>query len=417
MNEPQQLQLLAEQSWPVFERKLRRYTKWQKIKKSVLFGGVLSLVILAGLQLGNEGEQTKKKPESQKAKPLENPKMSPIGSTQKNTRTPDGLLAATPLLEPLQMYAIGTDSLLPMMHDLQLTNTQEKTLRKKADLLMAFVTLNINANSWSLQDNKHSLAAIIGKETLLILNLMYGNDSLPAYPNLSKDECFYRPSFFANDCFIHLAQYDVSEWITTPIQARVIRNRITPPQYLSQRARRSNAVSIPGTAHQYMTTSDRENPGTFYYRNFDKTKPFGASYPRSSANYFQIFYNADRQTKFNALLHHYNDTLLVISDQATRLTRLTMYGSVIDSKEIVLKSEGLKSLKRKELLIDPIRNDCYVIAPTNFHFVFFKIDLTTGIAQQVYQTKSVWDAATFEVIDGVLNYEYKSKTIHVQLYH
>jgi len=74
-------------------------------------------------------------------------------------------------------------------------------------------------------------------------------------------------------------------------------------------------------------------------------------------------------------------------------------------------------LKRKELLIDPIRNDCYVVAPTNFHFVFFKINRETGVAHQVYQTKNVWDGAAFEVIDGVLIFDYKSKSNQIELDH
>lgn len=418
MTEAQELRLLAEQSWPGFERKLRRLARWKKLKKWLGLGLVFSALIFGIYQYHLTHTGSKKIPITDQVPSILWHQDSPHLNNQINRAKSTVVL---PFVREKAVnklnYSPESTLFLPPFASSSLRITNQQIQYLKPDLITAFARLNIAAHCWSIQDNAHSFAALIGKESLIILNLMYGNDSLPAYPNLNAEECFYRPSFFAADFFIHLAQYDVSQWITTPAQARVIRNRITPPQYLSQRARRSNTVSIPGTAHQYMTTNDRENPGTFYYRNFDKTKPFGASYPKSTANYFQIFYYTDRQTKFNALLQHSNDTLVVVSDQATRLTRISMYGVVIDSKEIIFETKGLKSLKRKELLIDPIRNDCYVVSPTNFHFVFFKINRETGVARQVYQTKNVWDGAAFEVIDGVLIFDYKSKSNQIELDH
>jgi hypothetical protein len=54
-----------------------------------------------------------------------------------------------------------------------------------------------------------------------------------------------------------------------------------------------------------------------------------------------------------------------------------------------------------------LENELYVLAPTNFHFVFFKVDLQTGEAKQVYQTASVWNGAEFEIRNGQLFYLYK----------
>lgn len=418
MTEAQELQLLAEQSWPGFQRKLRRLARWKKFKKWLGLSLVVGTLIIGIYQPNRPASKSNKNKRKVQIPAVLLHGDNSILNNQLKSETSTVVLPF--VLEKALNYPLESDKFLPPLglSNLKLSQAHEQQIRnQKPDLIAAFAQLNLRAQSWSIQQNEHSLAALVGSESLIIINLMYGSDSLPAYPNLNAEECFYRPLFFAADFFIHLAQYDVSQWITTPVQARVIRNRITPPQYLSQRATRSNAVSIPGTAHQYMTTNDRENPGTFYYRNFDKTKPFGAAYPKSSANYFQVFYYADRQTKFNALLQHSNDTLMVVSDQATRLTRISMYGVVIDSKEIIFKAKGLKSLKRKELLIDPIRKDFYVISPTNFHFVVFKIDQKTGIAHQVYQTKSVWDGAAFEVIDGVLIFDYKSKSNQIELDH
>jgi hypothetical protein len=65
--------------------------------------------------------------------------------------------------------------------------------------------------------------------------------------------------------------------------------------------------------------------------------------------------------------------------------------------------------------LDPVDNTLYVLAPTNFHFVFFKVDLTTGDATQIYQTASIWKGAEFEIYDGMLHYNYKEKEVQVDL--
>ncbi|MEN9968326.1 MAG: hypothetical protein RIR94_498, partial [Bacteroidota bacterium] len=141
-------------------------------------------------------------------------------------------------------------------------------------------------------------------------------------------------------------------------------------------------------------------------------------YRSTMLQYRKNLFVADRPaTAFNPLLFHQADTLIAITAQAQRLTKLSMYGVVYDSKEILFKSKGIHSLKRLEPMLDPVQNILYVLAPTNFHFVFFQLDLKTGEAQQVYQTASVWKGAEFEIRDGQLFYMYKGEmqkvTLHV----
>jgi hypothetical protein len=124
--------------------------------------------------------------------------------------------------------------------------------------------------------------------------------------------------------------------------------------------------------------------------------------------YHKNLYVADRPaTSFNPLLFHHADTLIAITAQAQRITKLSMNGIVYNSKEIIYRSKGMHSLKRLEPILDPVENELYVLAPTNFHFVFFKVDLQTGEAKQVYQTASVWNGAEFEIRNGQLFYLYK----------
>jgi hypothetical protein len=117
----------------------------------------------------------------------------------------------------------------------------------------------------------------------------------------------------------------------------------------------------------------------------------------------------------NPLLYHHSDTLIVVSAQVQRITKLSQHGVLHGSKEITFKSRGIQSVKRREPLLDPVDNTLYVLAPTNFHFVFFKVDLTTGDATQIYQTASIWKGAEFEIYDGVLYYNYKAKEFQVDL--
>jgi hypothetical protein len=56
-----------------------------------------------------------------------------------------------------------------------------------------------------------------------------------------------------------------------------------------------------------------------------------------------------------------------------------------------------------------------MVAPTNFHFVFFKVNIDTGEAKQVYQTKSVWYGAEFSIVNGELSYLYKGASITVKI--
>jgi hypothetical protein len=92
-----------------------------------------------------------------------------------------------------------------------------------------------------------------------------------------------------------------------------------------------------------------------------------------------------------------------------------MYGVLYDSKEIQFKSKGIHSLKRLEPMLDPVNNTLYVLAPTNFHFVIYQVDLNSGLAQQVFQTPSVWRGAEFEISAGQLTYNYKGKLVTVSL--
>jgi hypothetical protein len=66
-------------------------------------------------------------------------------------------------------------------------------------------------------------------------------------------------------------------------------------------------------------------------------------------------------------------------------------------------------------MLDPVNNTLYVLAPTNFHFIIYRVDLNSGVAQQVFQTPSVWKGAEFEISAGQLTYNYKGKLITVSL--
>jgi hypothetical protein len=132
--------------------------------------------------------------------------------------------------------------------------------------------------------------------------------------------------------------------------------------------------------------------------------------------YRKNLFVADRPpTAFNPLLFHRADTLIAVTAQAQRITKLSMYGLVCGAKEITYKSKGIHSLKRLEPMLDPVNNTLYVLAPTNFHFIIYRVDLNSGVAQQVFQTPSVWKGAEFEISAGQLTYNYKGKLITVSL--
>jgi hypothetical protein len=139
-------------------------------------------------------------------------------------------------------------------------------------------------------------------------------------------------------------------------------------------------------------------------------------YRSSMQQYSKNLFVADRPpTAFNPLLFHRADTLIAVTAQAQRITKLSMYGLVCGSKEITYQSKGIHSFKRLEPMLDPVNNTLYVLAPTNFHFVIYQVDLNSGVAQQVFQTPSVWKGAEFEISAGQLTYNYKGKLITVSL--
>ena len=273
----------------------------------------------------------------------------------------------------------------------------------RADLPLACAQLNIQPLTWSLQSNGYSLSALIDQQTLMIMNLMYGTEALSEYPADFNNESFYRPAFFPADQFVHIAFYEVGDWIQDPLTVRLNMNRVSDKTRIAPWLISSNSVKNFDGSDLVFNAFDRESPNHFIYRGLD------SKYYRSvMLQYRKNLFVADRPaTAFNPLFFHDADTLIAITAQAQRLTKLSMYGVVYGSKEIIFKSKGIHSLKRLEPILDPLENELYVLAPTNFHFVFFKVDLQTGEAKQVYQTASVWKGAEFEIRNGQLFYLYK----------
>jgi hypothetical protein len=238
-----------------------------------------------------------------------------------------------------------------------------------------------------LQSNGHSLSALIDEQTLMIMNLMYGTEPLAEYPADFNNESFYRPAFFPADQFVHIAFYEVGEWIQDPLTVRLNMNRMSDNVRI--------APWLVSSNYRVLNTSFFRSPMPQYRKNL---------------------FVADRPpTAFNPLLFHRDDTLIAVTAQAQRITQLSMYGLVCGSKEITYKSKGIHSFKRLEPMLDPFNNTLYVLAPTNFHFVIYQVDLNSGVAQQVFQTPSVWKGAEFEISAGQLTYNYKGKLITVSL--
>jgi len=291
-----------------------------------------------------------------------------------------------------------------------LTNWQG-SIHKNADLQLAFAYLNFQPQSWSLQSDKHSLSALLDNKTLLIMNLMYGSESLPAFPSDFGTESWYRPDFFPASQFIHIAFYEVTDWIQDPLSVMLSMNRLSNQIPIAPWRTSSNLMRNFDGNQFVLSTFDREYPGVFVYRGLD---PINERNTRMQ--YHKNLFVADRPAEsFNPLLYHHSDTLIVVSAQVQRITKLSQHGVLFGSKEITFKSKGIHSAKRREPLLDPVDNTLYVLAPTNFHFVFFRVDLTTGEATQIYQTASIWKGAEFEIYDGMLHYNYKAKEVQVDL--
>ncbi len=404
--------LMAEQTWPLFERKWRRKQFWKRWKSKMIFAGSLLLVIILAFlyrtylfdQKGIK-EHLKQPQKEQILKPKIQDEL------QGKTQIKIGSLFATDVmdsltfpLEPL-FYKLNSKFHLPILANVQ------GSIQKNADLQLAFASLNLQPQSWSLQSNEHSLSALLDKNTLLIMNLMYGTETLPAFPSDFGTESWYRPDFFPADQFIHVAFYDVADWIQDPLSVKLSVNRVSNQIPIAPWRTSSNPSHSSAEYLLQLTAFNRENPGVFVYRALD---PINERNVRRL--YSKNLFIADRPAEsFNPLLYHHSDTLIVVSAQAQRITQLSMYGVLFGSKEITFKSKGIHSAKRREPLLDPVDNTLYVLAPTNFHFVFFKVDLTTGDATQIYQTPSIWKGAEFEIFDGMLHYNYKAKEVQVDL--
>jgi hypothetical protein len=403
---------MAEQTWPLFERKWRRKLFWKRWKSKMIFAGSLLLVIILAFlyriySFDQKGIKEHLK-QPQKEQILKSKIQDELqGKTQIKIGSSLGADVMDSLSSPFepQFFKLNSKCQMPI-----LTNGQG-SIQKNADLQLAFAYLNLQPQSWSLQSNEHSLSALLDKKTLLIMNLMQGTESLPAFPSDFGTESWYRPDFFPADHFVHIAFYDVADWIQDPLSVKLSVNRVSNQIPIAPWRTSSNPSHSSAENLQRFTAFDREYPGVFVYRgpNLINERSLHSQYRKNS-------FIADRPAEsFNPLLYDLSDTLIVVSAQVQRITKLSMYGILFGSKEITFKSKGIHSAKRREPLLDPVDNTLYVLAPTNFHFVFFKVDLTTGCATQIYQTASIWPGAEFEIYDGILHYNYKTKEVQVDL--
>ena len=404
--------LMAEQTWPLFERKWRRKQFWKRWKSKFYFAGSLLLVVVFALLFRAYTPDQKGKDDhfiQPKKEQILKPKIQDELQGQAQFRIGPSLGSAvidslTFLFEPL-FYKLNPKFQIPML------SNRQGSIQKNADLQLAFAYLNLQPYSWALQNNAHSLSALLDNKTLLIMNLMYGADTLPAFPSDFGAESWYRPDFFPADQFIHIAFYEVTDWIQDPLSVMLSMNRLSNQIPIAPWRTSSNLMRNFDGNQFVLTTFDREYPGVFVYRGLNPTNE-----RNSRMLYHKNLFVADRPAEsFNPLLYHHSDTLIVVSAQVQRITKLSQHGVLHGSKEITFKSRGIQSVKRREPLLDPVDNTLYVLAPTNFHFVFFKVDLTTGDATQIYQTASIWKGAEFEIYDGVLYYNYKAKEFQVDL--
>lgn len=413
MTQIKSTELLAQETWPLFEHKLRRVRLFQKVKKWFLWlASAAALVwILTALLTSKPIARKPVVAHRYQQKAIKEVKSKPVQQT--HITTPK--FSIKPIVKPSLLERPILDELLPWPAIQTLKpiakQTKNLVLTHRADLTLACAQLNIQPQTWSLQANGHSLSALIDERTLMIMNLMYGTETLTAYPTDLNTEAWYRPEFFPADQFVHIAFYEVGEWIQDPLSVRLSINRLSNRTSIAPWRTSSNSIRNVNGSNFVITAFDRESPGLFVYRGLN------SNYYRSPMlQYRKNLFIADRPaTAFNPLLFHQADTLIAVTAQAQRITKLSMYGIVYDSKEISFKSKGLHSAKRREPLLDPVDNTLYVLAPTNFHFVFFKVDLTTGCATQIYQTSSIWPGAEFEIYDGILHYNYKSKEVQVDL--
>ncbi len=414
MTNSKSLEALATETWPLFERKLRHVRLQQKVKKWCLW--TASGLVLFGLLLVLFTKQPViRKKDTSSVKTIQTP-----ATTNKKAWSQDKLTELPFFLQPIDQVTLKQRPVLEerlVWSSLKDFKPLDKSIYNsalilRADLPLACAQLNIQPLTWSLQSNGYSLSALIDQQTLMIMNLMYGTEALPEYPADFNNESFYRPTFFPDDQFVHIAFYEVGEWIQDPLTIRLNMNRISDNIRIAPWLVSSNSVRNSDGTYIMTNAFDRVSPGVFLYRGLNP------SFDRSSIqqHYRKNLFVADRPpTAFNPLLFHRADTLIAVTAQAQRITKLSMYGLVCGSKEITYKSKGIHSLKRLEPLLDPENNTLYVLAPTNFHFVIYRVDLNSGVAQQVFQTPSVWMGAEFEISAGQLTYNYKGKLITVSL--
>jgi hypothetical protein len=413
MTNPKSLEALAKDTWPLFERKLRRVRLQQKVNKWLLW--TASGLALVGLLFVLFAKQpAKRKKDSKKAPAIQ----APV-TINKRAFSQEKLTQLPLFMKPAdqatlrQRFVLEECFVWPSLKDFKplAQSLSNSAFIYRADLPMACAQLNIQPLTWSLQSNGHSLSALIDEQTLMIMNLMYGTDVLAEYPTDFNNESFYRPAFFPADQFVHIAFYEVGEWIQDPLTVRLNMNRMSDNVRIAPWLVSSNSVrNIDGT-NMLINAFDRVSPGVFLYRGLNPS-----FYRSSMQQYRKNLFVADRPpTAFNPLLFHRADTLIAVTAQAQRITKLSMYGLVCGSKEITYKSKGIHSFKRLEPILDPVNNTLYVLAPTNFHFVIYQVDLNSGVAQQVFQTPSVWKGAEFEISAGQLTYNYKGKLITVSL--
>jgi len=413
MTNPKSLEALAKDTWPLFERKLRRVRLQQKVKKWIFW--TASGLALVGLLLVLFAKQpAKRKKDAKKSTSIQAP------ATMNKKNFSQEKLTPTPLFfKPFDQAIFKQHSVLEgycawsSLKDLRsiALSKNNSDLLYRADLPLACAQLHIQPLTWSLQSNGYSLSALIDEQTLVIMNLMYGTEALPEYPADFNNESFYRPAFFPADQFVHIAFYEVGDWIQDPLSVKLNLNRISDNIRIAPWLISSNSVRNTYGTYIMINAFDRVSPGVFHYRGLNPS-----FYRSPMPQYRKNLFVADRPpTAFNPLLFHRADTLIAVTAQAQRITKLSMYGLVCGSKEITYKSKGIHSLKRLEPLLDPVDNTLYVLAPTNFHFVIYRVDLNSGVAEQVFQTPSVWKGAEFEISTGQLTYNYKGKLISVSL--
>ena len=268
MTNPKSLEALAKDTWPLFERKLHSVRLQQKVKKWFLWTATgLALVGLLLVLFTNEPAQRKKAikkttaiqaPVAINKKAFSHEKLTELALLFKPAD--QAVFKQHPVLEGYCAW-----SSLQELRSLTLSKNNSALLYR-ADLPLACAQLNIQPLTWSLQSNGYSLSALIDEQTLMIMNMMYGTEALPEYPADFNNESFYRPAFFPADQFVHIAFYEVGDWIQDPLTVRLNMNRMSDNIRIAPWLVSSNSVrNIDGT-YTMINAFDRVSPGVFLYR-------------------------------------------------------------------------------------------------------------------------------------------------------